>query len=314
MRLFASVRDFSAVVSLGVAVNISHDVYRFDSKHYFIGFLKLYLHHSLRSPSKYYTNRLTDCKEIEPAYLELAQAYQNDDIIIAKCDSYTNKEIGDRYAIQSWPNFKFFDGRGGEPIDYGNAGWDMTWWSKFIKERTGIRPSDRSSRPTPQPSNSASPPPVPMASRPNLAGLQRSKPKVAAVGTAAGVCLKCRDFSGPDNHAARFPRQSIPSTDTTWLAHQLCDPFPSATDKARAIFTWLHHNIEYNTVAFFSNNVKSSTPAGTMATGLAVCEGYAALFTALATPAGLESVVIGGHGKGVYFLSLSLSFIFICIY
>lgn len=140
-----------------------------------------------------------------------------------------------------------------------------------------------------------------MSSRPNLSELQRSKPKAAAPGVQPGVCLKCRDFSGPDNHAARFPRQSIPSTDVTWLAHQLCDPFPSATDKARAIFTWLHHNIDYNTEAFFSGNIRSSTPNSTIASGLAVCEGYAALFTALATPAGLESVVVGGHGKGKFY-------------
>lgn len=101
-----------------------------------------------------------------------------------------------------------------------------------------------------------------------------------------------------DAHAARFPRQSIPSQDLGWLAHQLTAPFPSATDKARALFTWLHHNIDYDTVAFFNNNVRPSTPASTLATGLAVCEGYAGLFTALASKCGLESIVVGGHGKG----------------
>lgn len=119
-----------------------------------------------------------------------------------------------------------------------------------------------------------------------------------AAPAGAGQCMECRDFSGPDNHAARFPRQSIPSTDVNWLGHQLCNQFSSPTDKARAIFTWLHHNIEYDVVAFFNNNVQPSTPKSTFATGLAVCEGYAALFTALATAAGLESVVVGGHGKG----------------
>lgn len=50
--------------------------------------------------------------------------------------------------------------------------------------------------------------------------------------------------------------------------------------------------------AFFSGNLQPSSPASTLLTGLAVCEGYAALFTALATHAGLESLVVGGHGKG----------------
>jgi hypothetical protein len=113
-----------------------------------------------------------------------------------------------------------------------------------------------------------------------------------------GSCLKCRDFSGPDNHAARFPRESIPSNDVGWLAHQLTSPFPNATDKARAIFTWLHHNIAYDVVALRNNAVKPSTPQSTLSSGLAVCEGYAGLFAALAVKVGLEAVVVGGASKG----------------
>jgi Transglutaminase-like superfamily len=82
------------------------------------------------------------------------------------------------------------------------------------------------------------------------------------------------------------------------LAQQLTSPFPSPTDQARAIFTWLHHNIRYDTESFFAGNVQPSTPNSTLHSGLAVCEGYASLFTTLATHAGLESVVISGHGKG----------------
>jgi transglutaminase/protease-like cytokinesis protein 3 len=47
-----------------------------------------------------------------------------------------------------------------------------------------------------------------------------------------------------------------------------------------------------------AGTVKGSTPADTIRTGLAVCEGYAALFTAMATAVNVESVVVGGHGKG----------------
>jgi hypothetical protein len=110
--------------------------------------------------------------------------------------------------------------------------------------------------------------------------------------------LVCRDFSGPDTRAAQYPRESLPTQDLGWLANELTAPFPSLTDKARVIFTWLHHNIKYDVVAFFNNAVKPSTPGSTLASGLAVCEGYAALFTTLATKAGLEAIVIGGHGKG----------------
>jgi hypothetical protein len=72
----------------------------------------------------------------------------------------------------------------------------------------------------------------------------------------------------------------------------------SPTDKARAIFKWLHFNIRYDTVSYFSHNVKHSTPANTLKTGLAVCQGYAELFQAIAKEAGLECIVISGHGKG----------------
>ena len=142
---------------------------------------------------------------------------------------------------------------------------------------------------------SENPPPVPLASRPNLSQLNASKQRPAPLQPATS-CLKCRDFSGPDSHAALFPRRSVPSLD--WLASQLTTSFPSPTDKARAIFTWLHHNVEYDVVSFFNNAIKPSTPASTLSTGLAVCEGYAALFTALAVKSGLESMAITGHGMG----------------
>ena len=50
--------------------------------------------------------------------------------------------------------------------------------------------------------------------------------------------------------------------------------------------------------AFFNKCLQPSTPFSTLDTGLAVCEGYAALFTALAAKAGLEVFTVGGHGKG----------------
>jgi hypothetical protein len=167
--------------------------------------------------------------------------------------------------------------------------------------------------PTARP-EAATPPPIPTSSRPDISTLLASKPNSAASETTNGVaasavsavpgqesCLKCRDFSAVDAHATRFPRHAIPSQDLGWLAQALTSPFSSLTDKARAIFVWLHHNIDYDTQALFTNNVKSATPASTLATGLAVCGGYAGLYTALASKAGLESMVVGGHGKGLGF-------------
>ena len=151
--------------------------------------------------------------------------------------------------------------------------------------------------PTPE----STPPPVPTSTRPDLSKIMASKPKTPAP-AASGECLQCRDFSAADAHAANFPRDTVPSND--WLAAQLTQPFPSATDKARAIFTWLHHNVDYNVQALYSGTIKPSTPESTLRTGLAVCEGYAGLYCALATKAGLACIVVGGHGKGFGFAEL----------
>ncbi|KAI9678717.1 MAG: hypothetical protein M1817_005774 [Caeruleum heppii] len=151
------------------------------------------------------------------------------------------------------------------------------------------------------------PPPIPFASRPSPAQLHhKSQPQLSSSPSAAPEnCLKCRDFSAPDQHAARFPRESIPSTSIDWLSHELTAPFPSATDKARVIFTWLHHNVAYDVDSFFAGTVGPATPSSTLTSGLAVCAGYAGLFAALATKAGLECVVISGHGKGFGFTALT---------
>ena len=177
-------------------------------------------------------------------------------------------------------------------------------------QRNGREPSP--APPEPERPSTAIPPPVPLSSRPDLSQIQATKPRATApaqgqaqpyTNGAASGCLICRDFSAPDNHAAKFPRQSVPSLD--WLATQLTSPFAnSPTDQARCIFTWLHHNIAYDTVSFFNNNVQPSTPASTLSSGLAVCEGYAGLFTALAIKIGLESIVVSGHGKGYSFSPL----------
>jgi hypothetical protein len=87
-----------------------------------------------------------------------------------------------------------------------------------------------------------------------------------------------------------------------YLAHVLCDPFPSYTDKARAIFTWCHHNIAYDVEGFFGNCIpRGQSPSEMIFSGKAVCEGYAKVFEAVANRGGLESLLVSGHGKGYGF-------------
>ncbi|KAK6346916.1 hypothetical protein TWF696_007016 [Orbilia brochopaga] len=165
---------------------------------------------------------------------------------------------------------------------------------------------------SPEPSTQ-SPPPIPSSTKPKPSGpppLPGARPTISHSYSAQppnGVCLKCRDFSQPDAHAARFPRHAY--NDVQRLALDLTAPFESATDKARVIFTWLHHNVVYDVQNFFNNSVKPSTPASTLKTGLAVCEGFAGLFAAMAVFAGLEAIVVGGHGKGYGWTETDKSFV-----
>ncbi|KAJ7497334.1 hypothetical protein FB451DRAFT_1019071 [Mycena latifolia] len=109
-------------------------------------------------------------------------------------------------------------------------------------------------------------------------------------------CMRCHDFSHVDAHAAQFPRHTVRSVRE--LALDLTAPFESETEKARAIFYWLHCNITYDVDAFFSGNLQPSTAESTLQSGLAVCDGYAGMFTSLAEFAGLQAHKVTGHGKG----------------
>lgn len=173
-----------------------------------------------------------------------------------------------------------------------------------------------SGAPRPSPSVPPAPPPIPLSSRPSLAQIEAAAsrvvahapppPTIAAHDNSCNTCLICRDFSGPDAVAAQHPTSSLPRHDPVGhLARVLCDPFPSPTDKARAIFTWCHHNIVYDVHGFFNNCVpRGQTPAETIFSGKAVCEGYARVYEAVATRAGLACQVVTGHGKGYGFAPL----------
>ncbi|KAF9869548.1 transglutaminase-like superfamily protein [Colletotrichum karsti] len=150
--------------------------------------------------------------------------------------------------------------------------------------------------------NDDAPPPVPLASRPSAAQIEAVEAKITA---RANDCLICRDFSGPDGVAAQYPRQSLPRNDPVgYLAQMLCGPFSSYTDKARAIFTWFHHNVAYDCAAFFGNNIKARPGAETILSGKAVCSGYADTYREIANRAGLECITVTGHGKGYGYTAL----------
>ncbi|QSZ29922.1 hypothetical protein DSL72_004440 [Monilinia vaccinii-corymbosi] len=242
----------------------------------------------------FYTPYCKYCVELDPHYQRLAEAFAfaSDRLVIAKVDVNEHKSFMARYGIQGYPTIMFFDrnGDGPETYQYMRETDAMT---AFLTEKTGISPSD-----APKPGRV--PPPINLRSKPTSSQVKVSSAAPTQSSPSSTGCLLCRDFSGPDEIASRYPRESLPRShdNTGYLADVLCRPFSSPTDKARAIFVWLHHNIAYDTGAFFGNRVKNVTPADTIKTGLAVCGGYAGLFATIAVKAGLEAIVVTGHGKG----------------
>lgn len=149
----------------------------------------------------------------------------------------------------------------------------------------------------PAPASPDAPPPVPISSRPSATQIDAVVTRAAA--SAVVSCLVCRDFSRPDAIAAQFPAHTLPRQDPVgYLANVLCGSFPSATDKARAIFTWCHHNIAYNVEEFFGKCIKHRSVEDTIFHGKAVCQGYAEVYQSIAQRAGLQCVLVSGHGKG----------------
>ncbi|KAJ0115292.1 transglutaminase-like superfamily protein [Diaporthe amygdali] len=172
---------------------------------------------------------------------------------------------------------------------------------KFI--RTIPEVSGNTSGGTPAAPSNDVPPPVPIASRPSAAQIDAAAASSAA--QQAASCLVCRDFSVPDQVAGQYPASTLDRRDPVGhLANVLCGPFPSPTDKARAIFIWCHHNIAYDVQGFFGGCIQRGTASDTIFSGKAVCEGYARVYEAIAKRAGLECIVVGGHGKGFGFSPL----------
>ncbi|KAI0705192.1 hypothetical protein BC835DRAFT_1314893 [Cytidiella melzeri] len=160
--------------------------------------------------------------------------------------------------------------------------------------------------PTPEP---ALPPPrINLSTRPTAtvtAYQYPSEPEYTSESEYSAVeeCLRCRDYTAVDEHASYFPRENVESIHQ--LAWDLTSPFDHQFDKLRAITFWLHLNISYDAYSFLNNCVKPSTPDSTLKSGMAVCEGYAGLFSALALAVGLESITISGHGKGFGYAPLA---------
>jgi len=90
------------------------------------------------------------CKTLAPIYEQLAQEFafaKNGKLTIAKVDADREKSLGSRFGIQGFPTIKYFDGKSEKPEDY-NGGRDLESLTKFLTEKTGIRPKKKAAAPS----------------------------------------------------------------------------------------------------------------------------------------------------------------------
>jgi protein disulfide-isomerase A6 len=89
------------------------------------------------------------CKTLAPIYEELAShfAFAADKVSIGKVDADEHKTLGKRFGVQGFPTLKWFDGKSDKPEDY-KGGRDLESLTKFISEKTGIKPKSKQSAPS----------------------------------------------------------------------------------------------------------------------------------------------------------------------
>lgn len=69
-------------------------------------------------------------------------------------------------------------------------------------------------------------------------------------------------------------------------------------EKARAVYVWMTDNISYNDAGYNSGNLGDNSAENVLKTRVAVCAGFADLFTAIAVQTGIEAITIVGYAKG----------------
>jgi hypothetical protein len=69
-------------------------------------------------------------------------------------------------------------------------------------------------------------------------------------------------------------------------------------EKARAVYVWVTDNISYNDAGFNSGDLGDNSAENVLKTRVAVCAGFADLFTEIAVKTGIEAVTVTGYAKG----------------
>ncbi|KAI8071633.1 thioredoxin-like protein [Gongronella butleri] len=86
------------------------------------------------------------CKTLAPVYAELGDAFaHSDDVIIAKVNADDHRDLGAAFGVQGFPTLKWFPKgvtTSAGVVDY-SSGRDLNALSKFVHEKSGVRPRIR---------------------------------------------------------------------------------------------------------------------------------------------------------------------------
>lgn len=102
-----------------------------------------------------------------------------------------------------------------------------------------------------------------------------------------------------DNYARKCPESATNSVSA--LAAYLAAEADTDKKKARAIYVWLTDNVRYDDNGYNSGNYADGKAESVLKSGLAVCGGFANLYTALGKEMGLEIRTVSGFAKGYGF-------------
>ena len=98
-----------------------------------------------------------------------------------------------------------------------------------------------------------------------------------------------------DNKVDNYSK-SIGTLPIKQLAIALTKPWKNEAEKVRAIFKWMDYNLQYDYQGL-ANGKMTTEPNEVLLKKVAVCQGYAELFSALCDAVGIRNVLISGVAK-----------------
>jgi hypothetical protein len=114
------------------------------------------------------------------------------------------------------------------------------------------------------------------------------------------------NYDQTDAHALRFKKADYKTH--LLLAEAICKDLKTDRDKARAIFTWLAHNIKYDIEGMGRDPIRAESlealenkmdkiTANVYKKGKGVCHDYSTLYLEMCEVAKVECLLVGGHAR-----------------